>query len=287
MKSDYPKQIFHVLSVLLLIAPGPLSAQERRGAKEGPDSRQVFTELVKPYRDLNDYTVRIHAKVNMPAIRIPDFSAILYFKKPDKFHIETKSFAPIPRDSGVFNPFQFDPEKNLITYQRTETLNGTLSEVFKVEPLETKALVRYYHVWVGGNPRSRSCRWKASPSKGQKDRSSRLTELSRRVLRNGFCRKRSISISPFPKGCITPTPHRLPQETIPFPRACADSTTYPAKGTSLFLTANGGSIPASTTACFKKTTNSATPFTIHIVNDFRNPFLTRPRTSAISYPNFL
>lgn len=137
---------------LLLIAPALASAQERPSVKQGPDPRQVFTELLKPYRELNDYTVRIHAKVSMPTIRIPDFNAILYFKKPDRFHVETKSFAPIPRDSGVFNPFQFDPEKNLITYQRTETLNGTMSDVFRVEPLETKALVRYYHVWVGGNP---------------------------------------------------------------------------------------------------------------------------------------
>ena len=138
---------------LLLIVPAQASAQERPGVKQGPDSRQVFTELLKPYREFNDYTVRIHAKVNMPTIRIPDFNAILYFKKPDRFHVETKSFAPIPRDSGVFNPFQFDPEKNLITYQRTETLSGALSDVFRVEPLETKALIRYYHVWVGGNPR--------------------------------------------------------------------------------------------------------------------------------------
>ena len=139
--------------LLLLIVPAQASAQERPGVKQGPDPRQVFTELIKPYRDLNDYTVRIHAKVNMPSIRIPDFSAVLYFKKPDKFHVETKSFAPIPRDSGVFNPFQFDPEKNLIAYERTEPLNGMHSDVFRVEPLDAKALVRYYHVWVGGNPR--------------------------------------------------------------------------------------------------------------------------------------
>ena len=139
--------------LLLLIVPAQASAQERPGVKQGPDPRQVFTELIKPYRDLNDYTVRIHAKVNMPSIRIPDFSAVLYFKKPDKFHVETKSFAPIPRDSGVFNPFQFDPERNLIAYERTEPLNGMHSDVFRVEPLDAKALVRYYYVWVGRNPR--------------------------------------------------------------------------------------------------------------------------------------
>jgi hypothetical protein len=153
MKSLVSKRYLTFFLFLHLLVPVQASAQERPGAKQGPDPRQVFTELIKPYRDLNDYTVRIHAKVNMPSIRIPDFSAVLYFKKPDKFHVETKSFAPIPRDSGVFNPFQFDPEKNLIAYERTESLNGTLSDVFRVEPLDAKALVRYYHVWVGGNPR--------------------------------------------------------------------------------------------------------------------------------------
>ena len=153
MKSPKQYKVLMFCLLLLLIAPAHAATQEKPGAKQGPDPRQVFTELVKPYRDLNDYTVRIHAKVNMPTIRIPDFSAILYFKKPDKLHIETRSFAPIPRNSGVFNPFQFDPAKNLMAYERTENLNGSTTDVFRVEPLETKALIRYYHVWVGGNPR--------------------------------------------------------------------------------------------------------------------------------------
>ena len=153
MKSPIQNRLWMFGLSLLLLAPTQALTQEKSGAKQAPDPRQVFTELLKPYRDLNDYTVRIHAKVNMPTIRIPDFSAILYFKKPDKFHIETKSFAPIPRDSGVFNPFQFDPGKNLITYERTENLNGSAVDVFKAEPLKAKSLIRYSHVWVGENPR--------------------------------------------------------------------------------------------------------------------------------------
>jgi hypothetical protein len=152
MNSPLKNRCLTFFLLLLLIAPPQALTQDEPGAKQGPDPRQVFTELVKPYRELNDYTVRIHAKVNMPTIRAPDFSAILYFKKPDMFHVETKSFAPIPRDSGVFNPFQFDPEKNLITYQRSENLDEILANVFRVEPRESKTLVRYYHVWVGGNP---------------------------------------------------------------------------------------------------------------------------------------
>ncbi len=144
-----PRGLTYLL-LLVLLLPAEAASQERSGAR--PDPRQVFSELLKPYREMNDYTVKIHAKVDMPLIRIPDFSATLYFKKPNRFHIETHRFAPIPRDSGLFNPYQFDPDKNTITYQRTERLNGTTAAVYKVEPLEPKALARHYLLWVGGQP---------------------------------------------------------------------------------------------------------------------------------------
>ncbi len=136
-----------IILVILLFSPATAP-----GATPGPDPRQVFAELVKPYRNLNDYTVKIHAKVSLPTIRVPDFTATLYFKKPDRFHIETRSFAPIPRNSGVFNPPQFDPEKNRITYQRTENLDGARTDLYRVEPLDAKSQIRYFNVWVGGIP---------------------------------------------------------------------------------------------------------------------------------------
>ena len=89
----------------------------------------------------------------IPGFRMPDFAADLYFKKPDKLHIETKSFAPIPRNSGFFDPFQFDPEKNRITFIQTVNLNDMQAELYKVEPGESEIRVRFYNVWVGGNPR--------------------------------------------------------------------------------------------------------------------------------------
>jgi hypothetical protein len=152
MKQKIAYRLLTLVLIPLFFTPMPASAQERSGTAPKPDPRKVFTELIRPYRSLSDYSVKIHAKINMPAIRVPDFTAVLYFKAPDRIHIETKSFAPLPRNSGVFNPFQFDPEKNRITYERADCLYGAQAEVYKVEPLDIKTLVRYYHVWVGGNP---------------------------------------------------------------------------------------------------------------------------------------
>jgi hypothetical protein len=146
------RRSFQIILALLLLTPATGWTQERPGVASRPDPGQVFADIIKPYRNLNDYTVKIRAKVSMPTIRIPDFAATLYFKRSDRFHIETKSFAPIPRNSGVFNPLQFDPEKNRITYQKSENLGQTRADVYRVEPLDAKSPVRYYHVWVGGVP---------------------------------------------------------------------------------------------------------------------------------------
>jgi hypothetical protein len=140
------------VALLILLLPATAFAQEGRDAKSRPDARKVFAELVKPYRSMNDYTVRIQAKADIPTIRVPDFAATLYFKKPDRFHIETKNFAPLPRNSGLFNPFQFDPAQNLIDYQRTESLHGARADLYRVEPRDRKSPVRYFTVWVGGSP---------------------------------------------------------------------------------------------------------------------------------------
>jgi hypothetical protein len=137
----------------LTLNTSPMSAQERPDTEATSNPGQVFNDILKSYEQLNDYTTKIHAQVKMPGFRIPDFTAKLYFKKPDMFHIETKNFAPLPRNSGIFNPFLFDPGKNSITYRKTEVVNGIKAESYKVEPQEGETRIRYYHVWIGGSPK--------------------------------------------------------------------------------------------------------------------------------------
>jgi len=142
------KSSFIIIALIL-----SLLSIERAEAKQESSPLQVFQAIIRPYQNLSDYTVKIQVKVMIPGFRMPDFAADLYFKKPDKLHIETKSFAPIPRNSGFFDPFQFDPEKNRIIFMQTVNLNDMQAELFRVEPGESETRVRFYNVWVGGNPR--------------------------------------------------------------------------------------------------------------------------------------
>lgn len=152
MKSVWIRGTFPVILALLLWTPTPAFAQEKPAAAARPAPAKVFADLIAPYRNLKDYTVTLRARISMPTIRIPDFTATLYYKQPDRIHIETKSFAPIPRNSGVFNPRQFDPEKNRIFYEKSGTLGQTPADLYRVEPLDAKSPIRHYQVWVGGVP---------------------------------------------------------------------------------------------------------------------------------------
>ncbi len=145
----WPKPFLTILALgAFLLAPGIAVPAEKT-----PDPRERFRALLEPYRDLSDYTVQVAVQVRIPGFRVPDVSATVFFRKPDRFRIDTRSFAPIPREGGLFHPLQFDPEKNAVTFQGQETLEGVPAEVFRVEPLAEPARIRHALVWIGGTPR--------------------------------------------------------------------------------------------------------------------------------------
>ncbi|PKN34329.1 MAG: hypothetical protein CVU61_09120 [Deltaproteobacteria bacterium HGW-Deltaproteobacteria-19] len=142
-----------VVIILLAALLGAGTATPLPAGAAGPDPARTFAEVLRPYEGIQDYTVRIQAKVSIPDFRVPDFAGTVYFKQPDRFHLETKSFAPLPRGAALFDPARFRPEKNRIAWLAAEAVDGVPADVFRVEPLEEKGKVRSYRVWVGGNPK--------------------------------------------------------------------------------------------------------------------------------------
>ncbi|MEN6317739.1 MAG: hypothetical protein ABFD82_03140 [Syntrophaceae bacterium] len=220
-----------VYIALLIIVPAMAMAQARpdSGTHAKPDPRVIFHELLRPYQTLNDYTVTIQAKVTMQALRIPDFTATLYFKKPDKFHIETRNFAPIPRNSGVFNPFQFDPEKNRIAYEHSENLDGTRAEVFRVEPRQSDSRIRFYYIWIGGSPK-RILQMENHSYKGTK----MLVRPSYKYVQQGIEKwllpeKIHVHLT-FPEGVRSPDSTSFSVKETPFSRGLSGGDEMPGEG---------------------------------------------------------
>ena len=68
------------------------------------DAEQIIDAIRIKYDEIKDYTATIEAAVDMERIKVPKMDVKIYFKQPDKFHIESKNFAMIPREGVAINP---------------------------------------------------------------------------------------------------------------------------------------------------------------------------------------
>ena len=68
----------------------------RPGEPSGADIlRHVETQVA----GVKDYTVTLDVVADIERLKVPPMHATLYFKQPDKVHIESKNFAMLPRES--------------------------------------------------------------------------------------------------------------------------------------------------------------------------------------------
>ena len=198
-------------------------------AAAGPDPVKVFAEVLKPYSVIRDYTVRVEAKVRIPDFRVPDFAATVYFKRPDRFHLETKNFAPMPRGAALFDPFRFRPEKNRLSWLAAEPLEGEPADLFRVEPLDEKEKIRSYQVWIGGNPK-RILQVESLSVQGVKARARIRYALVRQGNDALWLPERVAVKMTFPERGVRPQENLLYGPDSPVSRGMARLEDFPSEG---------------------------------------------------------
>lgn len=114
-------------------------------------AHQIMSSVKHRFDDIKDYTVTVTASVNMERMNIPEMKATMYFKQPDKMHVESKNFSMLPKEGMSLNPsemlLKFDA-----TLLKSEIRNGTLSHDLRlVSKAEKGKQVREYFVTVNGD----------------------------------------------------------------------------------------------------------------------------------------
>jgi len=110
---------------------------------------ETILEKVKHEFDkVEDYQVDVKIKVDVDFLKMPDREATIYYKRPDKFHIDSENFAMLPKSGLNFSPFGFLNYKYTAFYEKEDTVNGTLTSVIKVIPLEGSAEVILSTFWI-------------------------------------------------------------------------------------------------------------------------------------------
>lgn len=86
--------------IFTLLLPALLFAQTN-------DPYKIIDEVKAKFESVNDYCAEIAVTIDVDFLQMPDSKAKVYFKKPDKFKMDSDGFAMLPKQSVGFSPSSF------------------------------------------------------------------------------------------------------------------------------------------------------------------------------------
>jgi hypothetical protein len=114
-------------------------------------AQQIIANVKQRFDQVKDYTVQITASVNLERMKIPEMKATLYFKQPDKMHIESKNFSMLPKESMGLTPSDMLAKFDA-TLLKSEKRGGTMFyDLRLVSKTEKGKQVREYFATVNGD----------------------------------------------------------------------------------------------------------------------------------------
>lgn len=111
---------------------------------------QILANVQKQFEQVNDYTATLHATVNIEHLNIPDMTVKLYFKQPDKVHIESKNFAMLPKEGIALSPSLLIARFDATLVETEQTDKGKLYKLHLISKPEPGKLTIESYVWVDG-----------------------------------------------------------------------------------------------------------------------------------------
>jgi len=73
-----------------------------------PTAEEILSRVQELFKGIEDYTVEVIANVDMPGLRAPEMRAKLYYKSPDRIHVESVGFSILPREGIAPDPGRFE-----------------------------------------------------------------------------------------------------------------------------------------------------------------------------------
>jgi len=113
---------------------------------KNPD--EILKHVVDNFNKVKDYTADINIKVDVEFIKVPEAKAKLFFKQPDKVHLQSDGFAMLPKDGLEFTPSSLLKSEHTAIYENDVLLNGIKTSVVKVIPLGNQGDIILSTLWI-------------------------------------------------------------------------------------------------------------------------------------------
>lgn len=118
---------------------------------QSKDPEKILEKVKAEFDRIEDYTVDVKIKVDVDFLKMPDREAKIFYKKPDKVQIESEGFAMLPKEGLNFSPLGLLNSSYSSFYVREDTLNGIVTSIIKIIPLEGGSDVILSTLWVDTN----------------------------------------------------------------------------------------------------------------------------------------
>lgn len=115
---------------------------------QSKDPDQILKNVVDNFSRVQDYTVNVNIRVDVEFIKVPETKAKIYFKQPDKVHLESDGFAMLPKSGMEFSPSALINKEHTAIYEKDVMLNGINTSLVKVIPLGDQGDVILSSIWV-------------------------------------------------------------------------------------------------------------------------------------------
>lgn len=118
LASSFRALILPAFAGILLLAPMLVYAQA------DDDPATLIDRVQAQFERIEDYRVDIRAEVDMQGLSVPEMKATVFYKKPDRMHVESDGFAMLPRDAVAFRPTMFEKDQYDMVIQGSEKIRG-------------------------------------------------------------------------------------------------------------------------------------------------------------------
>jgi len=117
-------------------------------SSQNKDPDEILDGVKEAFKMIEDYEVDIQIKIDVDFLKVPDSEAKLYFKQPNKIHVESEKFALLPRQGLDFSPLGLLSGKYTALYEQEDTIRDIPTSVVKIIPLGNDGDIILSTFWV-------------------------------------------------------------------------------------------------------------------------------------------
>lgn len=132
------------LFVIFLLFIAVVSAQKK-------DAEEILNKAKNTFNEVHDYVVDVKIKVDVEFLKVPQTNATIYFKQPDKVHVNSDKFALLPKEGLNFSPLSFLQKKYTAIYVGEEKYKNSKTYVVKIIPLGNDNDIILSTFWIDQN----------------------------------------------------------------------------------------------------------------------------------------